>query len=1003
MSMPTLRSVALLLFLAMSSLLPLHASQVRVPVDQANSTLRVELCADPDGTGFLGTSCDNDTKPLTGFLTVALDNNGNPTQIALRNMDLQAVGTFNLNLGWLLNLASVDVTASSVRIYHARPGVTNTFFPVVAGAFTNNGVPFLTAGNAHYDLGGLACGAVAGPCSSNIDLATLGEGAIDIPGTITVANGILTINIDFTFSTPLDAANPSLGIFNGHAIVRASVPLNLALVPRGSDWKYLDDGSSLNGLWVLPPPSFNDSAWPLGVAQLGYGDGDEETVVRFGPSPANKFITTYFHHTFNVPDASIYTNLALRVLHDDGVIVYLNGDEIYRANMPDIVFPDASELATASVSGPAENIFFTRPSFSPVVLYSGANLLAVEIHQAAPDSSDISFDLELIGNGLFSNNPPAVAITSPTNGATVPSGALAITATATDQDGLLSLVEFYLGAEKLFETTATGPNYAFNWPGACPGTYVLTARATDNDGVTTVSAPVVVTVGGAPLVSSNAVWKYLDDASNPAAAWRSNSFNDATWLSGPAQLGFGDGDEATVVARTNTATGATNITVYCRHGFTVGSTSGITALSLQVLRDDGIIVYLNGAEVFRNNMPAGAVTSTTTALTNATTAEENAFTFTAALSQSLLRIGANLLAAEVHQSTNTSSDLSFNLMLFGTAPTNRPPNAVAVTTPANNAIFAAGAPITLQASATDTDGAVSRVEYFAGTNKIGQATSPPYNFVWNNAPAGLHTITARAVDFCYAASVSAALTVRVGAFTLVPPGTSWRYLDNGTDQGTAWRNRLFNDTAWSVGNAEFGYGDGGEVTTINGGATNNRIITTYFRRAFPVLDPSAITGLVVRLLRDDGAVVYVNGLEAFRSNMPTGAVNHLTLAPLSVGGTDESTFYLTEFSHTPLIAGTNVIAVEIHQQATNSTDVSFNLELVGLVGPAQPRLHLTPSGGNFEVRWPSAAAGFRLQTSADLSSPANWQNQPGIPADDGAWKTLLLAPAPPARFYRLSQ
>ncbi len=995
------RFVPAFVLLTLLAVTPSRASQVRVPVDQANSSLALTLCADPGG---LGTDCDTDTKPLTGFLVVGLDNNGNPTQIALRNMDLQAVGNFNLNLSWLLGLARVDAVASNLRLYHSQPGVTNAFTAVTAGAYAFNGVPFRTAGIANYVINPTACGFVTFPCTSNIDLTTLGENTIDnLTGTLVVANGVLTVNVDFTFNTALDPANPALGNFTGHAIVRGSVPLNLALVPRGSDWKYLDDGSNLSGLWVLPPPDFDDSAWPLGIAQLGYGDGDEETVVRFGPNAASKHITTYFHHHFNVPDASIYTNLAVRVLHDDGVIVYLNGDEIYRANMLDFVFPDASELATTNVTGPAENIFFTRPSFSPESLRTGPNLVAVEIHQAAPDSSDISFDLELIGNGLFSNNPPAVTITSPTNGAIVASGALAISATATDQDGLLSLVEIYLGADKLYETTAAGPNYTFNWPNACPGTYTLTARATDNDGVTTVSAPVVVTVGGAPLVPASAVWKFLDDASNPAPAWRSNSFNDATWLSGPAQLGFGDGDEATVVARTNTATGATNVTVYFRHAFTVGSTSGITALSLQVLRDDGIIVYLNGAEVFRNNMPAGAVTSTTTALTNATAAEENSFAFTAALSPSLLAVGANLLAAEVHQSAIASSDLSFNLTLLGTAPTNRPPNTVAVTAPANNAVFALGAPIPLQASATDADGAVSRVEYFAGTNKLGQATSPPYNFTWNNAPAGVHSVTARAVDFCSAASVSAAITVRVGAFTMVPPGTSWRYLDNGSDQGTAWRNRLFNDAAWPVGNAQLGYGDLDEVTTINGGPTTNRIITTYFRRAFPVLDPSVITGLVVRLLRDDGAVIYVNGLEAFRSNMPAGAVNHLTLAPLAVGGTDESTFFLTEFSHTPLLAGTNVIAVEIHQQATNSSDVSFDLELIGLVGPVQPRLSITPSGGNFEVRWPSAAAGFRLQTSADLGSPANWQNQPGTPTDDGAWKTLLLTPAPPARFYRLRQ
>ena len=59
----------------------------------------------------------------------------------------------------------------------------------------------------------------------------------------------------------------------------------------------------------------------------------------------------------------------------------------------------------------------------------------------------------------------------------------------------------------------------------------------------------------------------------------------------------------------------------------------------------------------------------------------------------------------------------------------------------------------------------------------------------------------------------------VGAVTttLVPAGASWRYLDNGTNQGTAWRAGAFVDTTWAQGNAQLGYGDGDEATVVSFG------------------------------------------------------------------------------------------------------------------------------------------------------------------------------------------
>lgn len=166
---------------------------------------------------------------------------------------------------------------------------------------------------------------------------------------------------------------------------------------------------------------------------------------------------------------------------------------------------------------------------------------------------------------------------------------------------------------------------------------------------------------------------------------------------------------------------------------------------------------------------------------------------------------------------------------------------------------------------------------------------------------------------------------------LVRDGALWRYLDDGSNQGTAWRDTLFNDSGWSSGPAQLGYGDGDEATVVSYGPDpNNKYVTTYFRHSFEVADPSLFSYLQLRLLRDDGAVVYLNGTELQRSNMRTGTINYLTLAASTVGGDAEDAFLNYYVDSTDLKYGTNVLAVEIHQRSVTSSDISFDLEALGL-------------------------------------------------------------------------
>ena len=191
--------------------------------------------------------------------------------------------------------------------------------------------------------------------------------------------------------------------------------------------------------------------------------------------------------------------------------------------------------------------------------------------------------------------------------------------------------------------------------------------------------------------------------------------------------------------------------------------------------------------------------------------------------------------------------------------------------------------------------------------------------------------------------------------TLVPTGSTWKYLANGSDQGTAWRATAFNDSTWPSGPAQLGYGDGDEATVVGFGPdANNKFITTYFRRAFNVTNASLFTGLTLRLMRDDGAVVYLNGVEVWRTNMPTGTVGFQTVASTAIAGADETAFVQTTISPALLVTGTNVLAIELHQSGGTSTDISFDLQLIGSDGSASvsrgPYLQIGTPNSTI-VRW----------------------------------------------------
>ena len=181
--------------------------------------------------------------------------------------------------------------------------------------------------------------------------------------------------------------------------------IQVPLIDQGAAWKYIDQGISPGVNWISD--SFNDDSWSTGAAQLGYGEGDEQTIINYGPDPNNKFITTYFRKEFFVADTVGLSQLNGTILVDDGAVVYLNGLEVLRTNMP----TGTISFSTLSLGGTIENYFtpFTSPKG---IIKPGNNFLAVEVHQNSGSSSDVSFDFSIqtirIGNAVEEVTPIAL-------------------------------------------------------------------------------------------------------------------------------------------------------------------------------------------------------------------------------------------------------------------------------------------------------------------------------------------------------------------------------------------------------------------------------------------------------------------------------------------------------------------------------------------------------------------------------------------------------------------
>ena len=223
----------------------------------------------------------------------------------------------------------------------------------------------------------------AGGQTAQIQVAGPGGGSVlanHVPLRNSSTNTLLS-GVPVTFT-----AVPEIGQAFAHWVVTRDSQQNV--VNAGSDWRYHVPAATVPG-WETP--AFDDSAWASGPAQLGYGDGDEATVIG---TSADQITAAYFRRTVVITNAASVSALSMQILHDDGVIVYLNGTEIVRANMPSgpVDFTTLALTNITSTSTPNENAY-NPYTVASVPFVEGTNVLAVAIHQSAANFTDLGFDL----------------------------------------------------------------------------------------------------------------------------------------------------------------------------------------------------------------------------------------------------------------------------------------------------------------------------------------------------------------------------------------------------------------------------------------------------------------------------------------------------------------------------------------------------------------------------------------------------------------------------------
>ena len=374
------------------------------------------------------------------------------------------------------------------------------------------------------------------------------------------------------------------------------------------------------------------------------------------------------------------------------------------------------------------------------------------------------------------------------------------------------------------------------------------------------------------LVEDDATWAYHWSTDAVPADWAQTSYDDSSWSRGTAPIGYGAADLGTTLKPGTPKTRP--LTTYARTTFTVADPTAIGGVNVAVTADDGAVVYVNGTEIVRQRMNDGAVTAGTYASASVTTASARADRQLVFVPASQLVAGTNTLAVETHLNYRSSSSMTID-------------GTVQVVAKAD----------------------VPEPEPQPEPEPEPAPQPDPDKPITPDPDQPLEVLDVSGVNF--------------GEF--LPTGQYWNYWNSKDAPDAAW-NSTADLSKWKHGASPLGWGDRDAATPFVL-AASERPITTYFARDVNLGTISADFELTLDVRVDDGAVIYVNGTEVKRVNMPEGAVTNNTNAKSNVSlGAAKKNLATVSVPRDVLKDGVNRIAVEEHANYAGAVSVSFDLK-----------------------------------------------------------------------------
>ncbi len=465
-------------------------------------------------------------------------------------------------------------------------------------------------------------------------------------------------------------------------------------------------------------------------------------------------------------------------------------------------------------------------------------------------------------------------------------------------------------------------------------TYTYTVTAVDDLGQQTSSAPVDVKTQAATsevkLVQASTPWRWRFASTAPGSGWESSpTFDDSTWTSSVGPYGFG-----TSLANTDISVGAPSprpLSAHFRTTFQVPDVNAIDAPSATFVVDDGLVVYVNGVEVRRQNMPAGTITQNSYATAAPRSAAADASPVTMTIPKSALVNGTNVVAAETHLNYRSSTDALFRLTMTATPAdpgTPAPPAKPVVSAQSNS-------PTTVKLTWPNQTDATGGFVVKRGGAQVGPNLPPgSTSFDDSGLTAGTqYSYTVTAMDDVGQQTTSNPVLVTTQTTTpqagFIEADKTWRWRYAASSPDSSWQTAGYDDTTWSSGTGSFGFGSGLVTTDISVGAPSPKPLAAQFRTTFEVPDITAVGDSTLTFVADDGAVVYVNGVEVRRQNIADGITisqnTYANAAPRSSSANAAPVVMTVPAS--ALVQGTNVVTAETHLNYRSTPDALFRLTL----------------------------------------------------------------------------